>query len=758
MPFGSSVSHAIAQFSVTSLRLETRARLVAMNWTGKYHLSSLLIIIALGPLVVLLAALQYKWLGQISESEREKKRITLQKDSQSFCEDFDREITRAYLYFQPDGDDFHRNDLEGFSNTYDRWVNQAPHPQLVSNLWLVTMEVKRAVVSIKSLENTGPVLFSATIPSAVVAPKMDQTVLRLRDEKSAGRLQPRGKPGVIAFTSGGYVGSGIRVNPDINGASIGIDTLQAFSISQFNREAGRFVATAWPTALERLRQRLETERKNGSPIYALQHSLLKPVDEDSLSLIIPAYWYPPFFDPFLHGKRSRGASNPSYRFVVVTLNINYIKNELIPSLARRYFADGSAKGSLEYNLSIISRLNPHSIIFSTDPRVVKDAAASNDATANLFGVRFWMYKNRIGSAGSEPPSPRLKNSPSDDDVQLGVVGTSIPLMPTPMSRFKNSPSASIPAEAANDAKDQMKSGAIVLPYDDLYWRLLLKHRAGSLDLAIAQVRRRNLVISFGILLLLVVSVVIVFISSHRARRLARRQFEFVAGVSHELRTPVSVISMTSSNLAYGRIRDFEKVKQYGELIQAEGRRLAEMIEQVLSFAGADAKSSNMVRRNVEVAAIIENALVVMRPQMEKEGFVCLTEISKDLPQVNVNAISIERAVQNLLSNAVKYSGEIRQINIKAHLVKSRDSAEEIQITVQDYGLGIESHELPEIFEPFRRGREVIELNIAGAGLGLSLVKQIMETHGGRVSVDSVYRRGSAFTLHLPAVRQEAINQ
>jgi len=216
--------------------------------------------------------------------------------------------------------------------------------------------------------------------------------------------------------------------------------------------------------------------------------------------------------------------------------------------------------------------------------------------------------------------------------------------------------------------------------------------------------------------------------------------------------------MTSSNLAYGRIRDFEKVKQYGELIQAEGRRLAEMIEQVLSFAGADAKSSNMVRRNVEVAAIIENALVVMRPQMEKEGFDCLTEISKDLPQVNVNAISIERAVQNLLSNAVKYSGEIRQINIKAHLVKSRDSAEEIQITVQDYGLGIESHELPEIFEPFRRGREVIELNIAGAGLGLSLVKQIMETHGGLVSVDSVYRRGSAFTLHLPAVRQEAINQ
>src|SRR5215475_9708049 len=93
----------------TSLHLESRARLVVMKSRGKYHLASLLIIIALVPLVVLLATLQYKWLGQISESEREKKRITLQKDAQRFGEDFDREITRAYLYFQSNGDDFNRN-------------------------------------------------------------------------------------------------------------------------------------------------------------------------------------------------------------------------------------------------------------------------------------------------------------------------------------------------------------------------------------------------------------------------------------------------------------------------------------------------------------------------------------------------------------------------------------------------------------------------------------------------------------------------
>jgi signal transduction histidine kinase len=160
---------------------------------------------------------------------------------------------------------------------------------------------------------------------------------------------------------------------------------------------------------------------------------------------------------------------------------------------------------------------------------------------------------------------------------------------------------------------------------------------------------------------------------------------------------------------------------------------------------------------VDVASIVDNALVAMRPQTEEKGFVCLTEISQDLPQINVHARSIEHAVQNLLSNAVKYSGESRHIRLKAQLAKSRYGAEEIQITVQDFGLGIKSDELPEIFEPFRRGREVIEMNIAGTGLGLSLVKQIKEIHDGRVSVDSVYRKGSAFTLHLPAIRQEANN-
>src|SRR5262249_19880877 len=106
--------------------------------------------------------------------------------------------------------------------------------------------------------------------------------------------------------------------------------------------------------------------------------------------------------------------------------------------------------------------------------------------------------------------------------------------------------------------------------DRLSWQLLVKHRAGSLEAAVMQVRRRNLMLSFGILLLLGVSMFLILLSARRAQRLAKQQMEFVAGVSHELRTPLAVICSAGENLADGVIGDQLQVKRYGELIRSEG--------------------------------------------------------------------------------------------------------------------------------------------------------------------------------------------
>ena len=123
------------------------------------------------------------------------------------------------------------------------------------------------------------------------------------------------------------------------------------------------------------------------------------------------------------------------------------------------------------------------------------------------------------------------------------------------------------------------------------WRVAATHRAGSLEAAVAAVRKRNLMLSSSILLLLTTAIGLIVVSARRAQTLARQQMEFVAAVSHELRTPVSVIGTAASNLADGVVADPARVRKYGETIQGESRRLAETVERVLQLAGIAAGSA-----------------------------------------------------------------------------------------------------------------------------------------------------------------------
>src|SRR6266540_56687 len=289
------------------------------------------------------------------------------------------------------------------------------------------------------------------------------------------------------------------------------------------------------------------------------------------------------------------------------------------------------------------------------------------------------------------------------------------------------------------------------------WQLLVKHRAGSLNGAVEKLRRQNLFVSFSILLLLAASAALIYVSSHRARRLARQQIEFVAGVSHELRVPVSVVCLTSANLADGLIRNPEQVERYGRLIYDAGRRLAQSIEQVLDFAGAEMIRKPYQFGEVEVEALVASALDACRAEWQSAGFEVKTTIAKPLPKVWGDRAALGNALQNLISNAVKYSGESRQIEVSAQVIRkprlkpwpmSRQT--EVQIRVEDHGIGIEPAERTIIFEPFKRGAAAAAAQIPGNGLGLYLVRRIVSAHGGEVTVQNAPGQGSVFTLHLPA--------
>jgi signal transduction histidine kinase len=282
--------------------------------------------------------------------------------------------------------------------------------------------------------------------------------------------------------------------------------------------------------------------------------------------------------------------------------------------------------------------------------------------------------------------------------------------------------------------------------------LVLQHRAGSVGAAVRAIRGRNLFVSFGVLLLLAVSMAMIIVSTQRANRLAKLQMDFVAGVSHELRTPVTVICSAADNLADGVVDGKEQVRQYGTLIGNEGRRLAEMVQQILLFASGRAGATRYELRPVHVPDVIHRALEGSASMIEAAGCRVERRIELNLPPVMADATALTQCVGNLISNALKYGGEARWMGIRS---EKRETVEglEVQVTVEDRGLGIDAPDLDHIFEPLYRARSVTAAQIHGTGLGLSLAKSIAEGMGGRLSVKSSPGGGSSFTLLLPALTQ-----
>jgi signal transduction histidine kinase len=440
---------------------------------------------------------------------------------------------------------------------------------------------------------------------------------------------------------------------------------------------------------------------------------------------------PALFIPLGLAQNPANALPVAPRYRVVLLDSDYLKQELFPALAKKHLFN---TGAPEYNLAVLrpEESGPQ-VFYQSDAALPAANFADGDAVENFFRLRFEL-RDRVFLKGVSPPAGEGKRP------QIAVVAT-----------------------MSNEVKVTDEAGA--QPLDEQVtrvfehktkgaWQLVVKHRAGSLEAAVATVRRRNLAISFGILLLLTVSVGLIVLSSRRAQALAERQIEFVAGVSHELRTPLSVICSAAENLADGVVENREQIKRYGTLIRDEGRRLTDMVEQVLEFAGAQSGRKNYELRPLEPERVIDDALAALHLPLSENGFVVERQIADELPLINADGAALSRALQNLISNAMKYSGENLWLTVRAEVSKGL-SGTEVRLAVQDRGLGIKPEELPHIFEPFYRGSEVSAAQIHGNGLGLSLVKHIIEAHGGRVSVESKVEQGSTFTLHLPIMSEAA---
>jgi two-component system sensor histidine kinase SenX3 len=413
-------------------------------------------------------------------------------------------------------------------------------------------------------------------------------------------------------------------------------------------------------------------------------------------------------------------------FVIVELNRTVLTESLIPALVERFFPSDDAN---RYRVAIVDRA--HERVFARDFAVTSDDRELHlDAMAAFFtGSRFeftarMLTESRLLAWQVETTSRNVVRQTQ-----------SVPLVPGTVSVMVRE-SGPVPSMAA----PRMAAPG---------WQIMLQHGTGSLDEAVARARIRNLTTSFGILAVLIAGVGLIVANARKSERLAAQQIEFVATVSHELRTPLAVIRSAAQNLSAGVVEDPAQARRYGELIETEGRRLTDMVEEVLEFAGLSGNRRTLALRPVDLAWLVRDVLATQTAALSALGIEADVTTDADLPMVMVDEEAIRRALTNLIANAAKYAADGRWIGIRITRTPG-GTHDEVRLAVSDRGQGIDAQDLPHLFEPFYRGREVAARQIHGNGLGLSLVARIAEAHGGRVTVDSTPGAGATFTLHLPA--------
>ena len=261
------------------------------------------------------------------------------------------------------------------------------------------------------------------------------------------------------------------------------------------------------------------------------------------------------------------------------------------------------------------------------------------------------------------------------------------------------------------------------------------------------VKRRT---RFNIWIIVIIDIIMILAAGFVYRgvrqqmKLAQIKSEFVSNVSHEIRTPLAVINMYSETLEMNRIKDESKKKEYYQIINTEANRLSGIVNKILNFSKIESGKREYKFVEADLNEIIGQIIQTYQHHFKSKGFACNFYPGENLPLISADKEAITDATINLIDNAMKYSHYKKQIDVVTGF-----NSNHVFVEVKDYGIGIDKKDQKMVFDKFYR---VTKGNLAhqakGSGIGLSIVKHIMDAHDGTISLVSKLGEGSRFILNF----------
>jgi two-component system phosphate regulon sensor histidine kinase PhoR len=253
-----------------------------------------------------------------------------------------------------------------------------------------------------------------------------------------------------------------------------------------------------------------------------------------------------------------------------------------------------------------------------------------------------------------------------------------------------------------------------------------------------------LVVFILIVLLMLLGFTFILYTLNVELRLNKLKSEFISNVSHELKSPLTSIRMMTEMLHHNRVdTDVRKAEYYSAMLE-ESEHLSHLIDNILDFSRIDEDRKKYEFADLDLDKLTREFIKSISEMIRETGFEINYTSPDKIPVIGADRNAILQLLYNLVDNAIKFSGTSRKIDLE---LASKDN--EIQLSVRDYGIGISAKDQEKIFERFYRSRESQHSGIRGSGIGLTIVKKIVEDHGGQLTVESRQGEGSTFMVRLP---------